>query len=231
MVAFGVGEVAGADFVPWYIGKEERIGEEEVGVGDFAEEIVADAEGEVEAVEAVLGEHGEILGPHVAVVEPGLVFELAAEEAHVAADGKIGQFGLRFGPIGAMADAVGHFEDGVFEAGGVAAVEVEGGDFDRRAFDAVGAGGGDDGELGWFGGSGNGAEPAPLWRGPGAAPITMRMLGRGPWVRRGPSAALSCSMAQATEGSAVRGSVESTRSSTEQSSAAEEGGDSERGRG
>src|SRR6185437_10135861 len=156
---FGIGEIAGADFVPWYIGKKEGVREEEVGVGDFAEEIVADAEGEMEAVEAVRGEHGEVLGPHLAVVEPGLVLELAAEEAHVAAHGEEGQFGLRLRPIGAVADAVGHFEDGELEAGGVAAVEVEGRDVETGGFDAVGAGSGDDRQLGWFGWTGGGQRP------------------------------------------------------------------------
>ena len=85
-VALGVRQVRGADVVAGH-GEEERVGEEEIGVGDRAQEVVADAEAEVEAVEAVLREHGEVVRPHLAVVEPGLVFDLAGEKALDAADG------------------------------------------------------------------------------------------------------------------------------------------------
>src|SRR5262249_13323396 len=49
---------------------QERIGEVEVRVADLAEEVVADPEGQMEAVEALRGEHGEIPLPERAVVEP-----------------------------------------------------------------------------------------------------------------------------------------------------------------
>ena len=80
------GRLRGADVVAGH-GEEEGVGEQEVGVGDGAQEVVADAEAEVEAVEAVFREHGEVMRPHLAVVEPGLVFDLAGEEALDAADG------------------------------------------------------------------------------------------------------------------------------------------------
>ncbi len=97
-VALGVRQVHGAHVVAGHR-KEERVGEEEIRVGDAAQEIVSDAEAEVEAVEAVFGEHGEVARPHLAVVEPGLVFHLAGEEALNAADGIGGRRagGLRLG--------------------------------------------------------------------------------------------------------------------------------------
>ena len=41
------------------------------------------------------GEHGEVMRPHLAVVEPGLVFDLAGEEALDAADGVGGPLAAR----------------------------------------------------------------------------------------------------------------------------------------
>ena len=53
----------------------------------LVEEVVADAEREVEAVEALRGQHRQVRRPHLAVVEPGLVFDVAREQPRDAADG------------------------------------------------------------------------------------------------------------------------------------------------
>ena len=97
-IALGVRQVRGADVVAWH-GEEEGVGEQKVGVGDSAQEIVADAEAEVEAVEPVFREHGEVMRPHLAVVKPGLVLDLAGEQALHAAYGVGGRLraGLRKG--------------------------------------------------------------------------------------------------------------------------------------
>ena len=58
-VALGVRQVGRAHVVAGH-GEQEGVGKQEVGVGDRAQEIVADAEAEVEAVEAVFREHGEV---------------------------------------------------------------------------------------------------------------------------------------------------------------------------
>ena len=83
-VAFCVGELRDAYVVAGH-GEEERISEEEVGVGDVADEVVSDSEGEVEAIEAVSREHGEIAPPHLVIVVPGLVLDFADEETGDAA--------------------------------------------------------------------------------------------------------------------------------------------------
>ena len=85
-VAFGVGQLRDPHVVAGN-GEQERIGEQEIGVGDLAEKVVADAEGQVEAVEALRGQHGEVPRPHLAVVVPGLVFHVAGEQPGDAADG------------------------------------------------------------------------------------------------------------------------------------------------
>src|ERR1700722_3075504 len=85
-VTLGVPQVYGADVVAGH-GEEEGVSEKEVGVGHGAQEIVANAEAEVEASELVLREHGKVMRPHLAVVEPGLVFDLAGEKALDTADG------------------------------------------------------------------------------------------------------------------------------------------------
>lgn len=56
----------------------------------MAQEIVTDAEAEIEAIEPILRKHGKVLWPHVAIVEPGFIFGLAGEEALNAANVKSG---------------------------------------------------------------------------------------------------------------------------------------------
>src|SRR3984957_4051954 len=82
----GVRQVSGTDVVAGQ-GEEEGGREYEKGLGHGAQEIVANAEAEVEASELVLREHGKVMRPHLAVVEPGLVFDLAGEKALDTADG------------------------------------------------------------------------------------------------------------------------------------------------
>src|SRR5262249_33655960 len=66
-------------------GREERIGEVEVRIREIGREVVAEAQREVEAVEALLGEHRKVLAPEAAIVEPFLVLDVAREQAHDAA--------------------------------------------------------------------------------------------------------------------------------------------------
>ena len=123
-VALRIGQLRDADLVSRNV-EQERIGEQEVSVGDAADEVVADAEGEVEAVEALGGQHGQIGGPHLAVVVPGLVFHVAGEESGDAADDVGGLLhdgsydGERGGGIGGVLDAVGKFQEGVHLARGI----------------------------------------------------------------------------------------------------------------
>jgi hypothetical protein len=71
---------------------EIRVGEVEVIAGDTAREVVSEAEGEVEAVEAAGDERVEITVPEVFVVVPVFVFDFAAEGAGDAADFVGGRF-------------------------------------------------------------------------------------------------------------------------------------------
>src|ERR1039457_6136511 len=105
-VALLVRQVRGADIVARH-GEKEGVGEEKVGVGDSAQEVVAYAEAEVEAVEAVFREHGEVTRPHLAVVKPGRVFDLAGEEALDAADGVGGPLHVRVGQCGGAGQDAG----------------------------------------------------------------------------------------------------------------------------
>ena len=84
-VALGLWQIRRADVVAGD-GEEERVGEEEVGVGDGAQKIVADAEAELKAAETVFRQHGQVTRPHLAVIEPGFVFDLAGEKALHATD-------------------------------------------------------------------------------------------------------------------------------------------------
>src|ERR1022692_1580912 len=105
-VALLVRQVRGADIVARH-GEKEGVGEEKVGVGDSAQEVVAYAEAEVEAVEAVFREHGEVTRPHLAVVKPGRVFDLAGEEALDAADGVGGPLHVRLRQCGGAGQDAG----------------------------------------------------------------------------------------------------------------------------
>src|SRR6185369_539547 len=99
----------------------------QVRVGDALEEVVAKSERKVKAVEALGSEHGEIVGPEIAVIEPRLVFDVGDEGSTDAAvlvgglldDGLVDRECLR-GIVG-MVKAVGEFEQGVHETASVAA--------------------------------------------------------------------------------------------------------------
>ncbi len=67
-------------------GKQERVGEEEVGIGNAPKKVVAETEAQVEAVEALRSQHGEIARPHLAVVVPGFILDIAREEPQQAAN-------------------------------------------------------------------------------------------------------------------------------------------------
>ena len=163
-VALGIGELGDAHVVAGDI-EEERVGEQKIGVGHVAQEVVADAEAQVEAVEALGGEHGEVARPHFAVVVPGLVFDVAGEEARDAADGVGGALGKCCrdgecgGGIGGVADAVGEIEERVDQTARVVAggeQDVASCNFGRPEREGLGDGrrapqlvaGGDDAEVG-----------------------------------------------------------------------------------
>src|SRR6185437_323560 len=67
--------------------EQERISEQKVRIADVIKKVIADAEIQAKAVEALRGQHRKILRPHLAVVEPGLVLYVAAENAPITANG------------------------------------------------------------------------------------------------------------------------------------------------
>ncbi len=107
-VALGIGKVRRAHVVTGH-GEQERIEEQEIGIRDILELVVAEPEGEVQAVEALRCQHGEIARPHCAVVEPRLVVGLAGELAHHAAHRIGGPLDDRLENPLAMAQAIGQF--------------------------------------------------------------------------------------------------------------------------
>src|SRR5260370_16111214 len=82
-VPLRIGELRHADVVTWNP-KQKGIGEKKVRVGNAGQEIVSDSEGEVEPVEAVRGQHGEVRRPHLASVKARLVLAVAWGEARDA---------------------------------------------------------------------------------------------------------------------------------------------------
>ncbi len=97
---------------------EERIREVQVGIAHLAREIVADAEGQAEAIETMRGEHCQVFPPAGFIVEPGFVFHFAHEWPDDAADSVRR---LLFDGAGAiegarLADLIGKVEDGPGES-------------------------------------------------------------------------------------------------------------------
>ena len=88
LLALNLGHAVDPDAVVRQV-DEEGIGEVEVDVAQdvvVVRVVVADAEVDREAVEAVGREHVEVLDPARFVVEPGLVLDLAAEGAGYGTD-------------------------------------------------------------------------------------------------------------------------------------------------
>ena len=91
------------------------------------------------------GEHREVTRPHLAIVEPGFVFDIARKQSAIAADAvgwffhgslNAAEFSER---IGGVVDAVGEFEQGVDEAARVRAGGEQGAVLvDRAAGEADG---------------------------------------------------------------------------------------------
>jgi hypothetical protein len=133
-VAFGIRQAHGPDIVT-RDGNQERVGEKEIGFGDGLATVVAQPQGEAETVESLRGQHGEIARPEFAVLEPGLVFHIAAEQAGDAAGGVGGALddglgdGERGHGIGRELHPVGKFEKGVDQSAGI----VTGGQQDGSA--------------------------------------------------------------------------------------------------
>ena len=117
-VALGIRQAHGPDIVT-RDGNQEGVGEKEIGFGDGLTPVVAQPQGEAETVEPLRGQHGEIARPELPVVEPGLVFHIAAEQAGDATGGVCGPLDDRFGDgerghgVGRELHPVGKFEKGV----------------------------------------------------------------------------------------------------------------------
>src|SRR5206468_5984131 len=77
-VALRLVDPDGADAVAGN-GDEERIGKVEIRVAELPREVVAEAEGEVDAVEAVADQHRQVGRPEGPVMEPALVLDVAGE--------------------------------------------------------------------------------------------------------------------------------------------------------
>ena len=65
--------------------EQKRIRKQKVRIGHVADEVISDAESEIEPVEALRRQHVEVLRPHRPVVVPRLVFHVAREQPHHAA--------------------------------------------------------------------------------------------------------------------------------------------------
>src|ERR1039458_1754075 len=99
-----------------------RAREMQIIAGDAPRKIVAPAEGEAEAIEAVRDEVRKVVAPIVAVVEPALILDIADECAVDASDAVSGLFLERRSErecvhgIGRVTYAVGKLGDGVHQA-------------------------------------------------------------------------------------------------------------------
>ncbi len=126
--ALGIGKAADPHGIAGNI-DEEGIGEQEVGIAHLGQGVIGQAEGEVQAVETLVGQHGKIGRPHVAVVKPRLVVGLAGELAHHAAhriDGALDQgLGEIEGSGRIPAHTIGQFAQAVAQAARVAAGDRE----------------------------------------------------------------------------------------------------------
>src|SRR5207253_732850 len=85
-VAFAVGQALDTNVIASN-GYKKRIGEVEIAIADLPREVVSDPQGEAEPVESLRRQHGQVFGPHGAIVVPGLVFDVAHEAPRDAADG------------------------------------------------------------------------------------------------------------------------------------------------
>ena len=85
-VALGIGKTYGLNVITWN-GHQERIGEIKISIGYVVVAVVADTQRQIETAEAVRGERGEIVGPEVAIVEPGFVLHIADEATCAASNG------------------------------------------------------------------------------------------------------------------------------------------------
>ena len=151
MVALVVGESLGADLVALHV-HQERVGEVEVAVADLAREIVPDPKGEIEAIEALGGEGGQVSAPEIAIVVPGLVLHVGDEEACDTAHRVGGGFDYRrIDAEAVLVGALSQFEEGVDQApriGGADRETAGGGSNRERLGGAAGRGGDRDAEGG-----------------------------------------------------------------------------------
>ena len=90
-VPFGVVKRDSADLVSGNV-DQIRVREMQIIASDAPRKIVAPAEGEAEAIEAVRDEVRKVIAPIVAVVEPALILDIADECAVDASDAVRGLF-------------------------------------------------------------------------------------------------------------------------------------------
>jgi hypothetical protein len=117
-VALGVIERHGAHLVARNV-EQIRIGEMQVIAHDVAREIIAQTEGQAEAIETIGDQGSQIIAPEGLVVIPAFVLHVADEGARDAAHGVGGLLLERLGEgqgrrrIAAVRDAVGQFRERV----------------------------------------------------------------------------------------------------------------------
>jgi hypothetical protein len=85
VVTLLMGQLGDAHVVPWYR-EEKGVREVEVTVGDSELVVVPEAEREAEAIKTLRDQHREVVLPESLVAKPGQVLQLAAEQAHHAAN-------------------------------------------------------------------------------------------------------------------------------------------------
>src|SRR6185437_3684446 len=61
--------------------EKKGIAEEQIGVCDLPKEVVANPKGQIESIKSLFSEHCQILRPHLAIVEPRLILDVAREES------------------------------------------------------------------------------------------------------------------------------------------------------
>src|SRR5690348_15921245 len=58
----------------------------EISIPNRGREVVTESQGQIEAIKPRGREHREVTAPVVSIVKPALIFNVAREKAHVAAD-------------------------------------------------------------------------------------------------------------------------------------------------
>src|SRR5215469_5078929 len=109
--------------------KQKGVGKQEVSIANLIEEVVANAEVQAETIPTLSGQHREVCRPHLTIVEPGFVLNIATKDASDAAnsverplDNCVLLCERRKGTLG-MLNAVGKFEQSVHQSANIATSE------------------------------------------------------------------------------------------------------------